>query len=144
MGARGIIQARAPELQFSNMSKVVLMTKIAAQAQVQANALQRTWFKLFFRFLAVRARLDQGALVLLKRDRNYHKRRLEAFFQTFGSLPAVVANPQDIQTYLNLERMDLSQQLSKDEFLKGMFMEMVELLEIQPIFSYDSLFPTKH
>jgi hypothetical protein len=40
--------------------------------------------------------------------------------------------------------MDLSQQLTKDEFLKGMFVEMVELLEIQPIFSYDSLFRTKH
>lgn len=132
-----------PKASFSKMSKVVLMTKIAAQAQVKANAVQRTWFKLFFRFLATRTKLESGALEVRKRDRRYHQGRIESFFQIFGSLPAVISNTREIQTYLNLERLDTTEQLTKEEFLKGMFTEMVELLELQPIFTYDSLFPTK-
>ena len=118
------------------------MTKVAAAAKVQANALQRSWFKRFFRLLHS-GRFTQGNLRLSKPDEAIRRRRVEDFFKMFGGMPAVVANVQELNTYLNLKRLDSSNQLTKYEFLQGMFTEMIDLLEIQPLFSYDSLFPLK-
>ena len=128
--------------QSPNMSKPILMTKIAAAAQVQANALQRSWFKRFFRLLSS-GQLSGGSIILSRSDDAIRRRRVDDFFKLFGSMPAVVANVQELNTYLNLERLDSSSQLTKYEFLQGMFTEMIDLLEIQPLFSYDSLFPLK-
>jgi hypothetical protein len=88
-------------------------------------------------------RFTQGSLRLSTPDEAIRRKSVEDFFKVFGGMPAVVANVQELNTYLNLERLDSSSQLTKYEFLQGMFTEMIDLLEIQPLFSYDSLFPLK-
>jgi hypothetical protein len=142
MGRAWVRAGTFPGDQSPKMSKPISMTKVAAAAQVQANALQRSWFKRFFRMLNG-GRMRDGALTLSKPDEAIRRRRVNDFFKLFGSAPATIANVKELSTYLNLERLDSSHRLTKHEFLLGMFTEMVELLEIQPLFSYDSLFPSK-